>query len=140
MTETLEDVEPGAQLRDFLDAYAQLQGVSGAVLFLKEGRVAAGEAATFSATFRRALRSLERDLRELGDSLNVGEARVSILETPNRTVVTAWPDAHVCLGLIVTTPAMLNPTLKKLRGELPGLRDLLHSRYDIPRQGAAQPG
>ena len=138
--ESLEDIEPDAQLRDFLDAYAQLQGVSGAVLFLREGRVAAGEAKAFSAPFHRAVRALERDLSKLGNSLNVGEARVFTLEMPSHTVVTAWPNAHAYLGLIVTTPAMLNPTLKKLRGELPALRDLLHSLHDTPRQGAAQLG
>ncbi len=137
--ETPKDIEPDAQLSAWLDAYAHLQGVSGVVLFLREGRVAAGEAKAFSAPFHRAVRALSRDLSKLGEALHVGEAQVFILEMPSYTVVTAWPNTHAYLGLIVTTPAMLNPTLKKLRGELPELRDLLHSLHDATRQGAAQP-
>ncbi len=123
-------IEPGAQLRDWLELYAQLQGVSGAALFLPQGRVMAGEPGAFPPPFHRAVRALERDINKLGDSLKVGRAKIYTLELPSRTVVTAWPNEHAYLGLVVSTPAMVNPTLKKLRSELPGLRDLLHSLHD----------
>ncbi len=138
--EDVKDIEADAQLQSWLDTYAQLQGVSGAALFLQEGRVTAGERGTFTPTFHRAVRALARDLSQLGSALKVGKASIYTLELSNQTVVTAWPNDHAYLGLIVTTPAMLNPTLKKLRGELPDLSDLLNSLHGATRRDTIQPG
>ena len=140
----IKDIEADAQLQSWLDAYAQLQGVSGAALFLQEGRqesrIAVGEKGTFTPTFHQAVRALGRDLSKLGSALKVGTTTIYTLEMPNATIVTAWPNEHTCLGLVVATPAMLNPTLKKLRGELPGLSDLLHSLHGTTQHGTTQPG
>ena len=139
--EDVEDLlEPDAKLRDWLATVAQLQGVSGAALFLPEGRVTAGAPGVFPPPFHRAVRALARDLSKLGDSLKVGSVRIHTLELPSHTVITAWPNENAYLSLIVTTPAMVSPTLKTLRGELPGLRDLLHSLHDPAQGDPARPG
>ena len=118
-----------AQLSAWLETYTQIQGVGGAALFLTQGHVASGALGAFPPPFHKAVKTLEGDLDKLGDGLALGRPNIFTLELSGQTVITAWPDAHSYLSLVVTTPSTLNTTLKKLRGELPGLRDLLHSLH-----------
>ena len=122
---TIED----AQLSAWLETYTQIQGVGGAALFLTQGHVASGALGVFPPPFHKAVKTLERDLDKLGDGLALGRPSIFTLELSGQTVITAWPNAHSYLSLVVTTPSTLNTTLKKLRGELPELRDLLHSLH-----------
>ena len=120
-----EYVSSGSELLDeLIRELAEERGVDELLLF-KGSEPVGGRFSQGSAGLSQALTDLERDLRELGDSLEAGGMEVLTLELPNRILALAWPAPGYRLLAIVGIPATFSLVLHRIRRQLARIHGLL---------------
>lgn len=117
----------------WLDGMLREAGVTQAMLFAEGGRPLSGYLSGNLAERGAALHSFLRHITSTGQALELGAARLSLLESARRAILVSEPAPGYQLLLSLENLERQTEVLHRLQTQLPQLRDLLAPSVTEPR-------